>query len=118
MNPYSAQDRLDAQMAASFAAVKTVFSWLPLRDIIEPPHQRFDAALARQIALHITIRSFNVPKRRVVELQDRSREAVNRALRTVDECLESPEFAEIYRLIQTRAREFFGQKMTDARNAA
>ncbi|MCD2176478.1 hypothetical protein [Rhizobium sp. C1] len=105
-------------MAASFAAVKTIFAWLPLRDIIEPPHQQFDAMLARQIALHITIRTFHVPKRRVVELQQRSREAVNRALRTIDERLDSPEFASIYRLIQTRAREFFGQKMTDARNAA
>lgn len=111
VNRYSAQERLEAQMAACVAAVQGEFRWLPLRDIISPPHRQFDAALARQIALHLLVRHFDVPKRRVVELQERSREAVNRALRTVDERLSSPLFAQAYERISAEADELYSSKL-------
>lgn len=117
MNRYSAQDRLQAQMAACVAAVQGEFRWLPLRDIIEPPHRQFDAALARQIALHLLIVRFEVPKRRVVELQERSREAVNRALRTVEERLSEPLFARTYERISVQACELYHTKIMNAEAA-
>lgn len=117
INLYSAQDRLEAQMAACVAAVQGEFRWLPLRDIVKPPHRQFDAALARQIALHLLIRRFDVPKRRVVELQERSREAVNRALRTVDDRLSSPLFAQAYERMSAGARELYTAEIINAEAA-
>lgn len=90
--------------AACFVAAKDLFPWLSLRDVIAPPHEWFDAALARQIALHLMVKTFFVPKRRVVEMQGRSREAVNRALRTIDERLGEPLFFECYQDLTDRAR--------------
>ncbi len=118
MNPYSEHDRLDAQMAACFAAVAKVFCWLSVRDIVEPPHEKFDAAFARQIGLHVMIRHFHVPKRRVVAMQERSREAVNRALRTVDARLMEPKFQDVYAGIVRDAQAHFAQDMTRASSAA
>jgi hypothetical protein len=53
--------------------------------VIAPPHRWFDAALARQMVIHLMVKGFNIPKRRVVEMQGRSREAINRALTTLSD---------------------------------
>lgn len=100
--------------AACFAAVSEHFPHLSLRDVIAPPHQWFDAALARQIALHLMVRQFNLPKRRVVEMQQRSREAVNRALRTIDERLVDRPFASSYGAMAERAHILLIHRIEEA----
>lgn len=114
LNAHSAQDRFDAIMAASIAAVSEHFSHLAVRDIIEPPHEWFDAMLARQVALHVVIAAFNVPKRRVVEMQGRSREAINRGLRTIDQRRFDPVFNQQYEKIADRARTLLAEAYADA----
>ncbi|SIR41437.1 hypothetical protein SAMN05880590_12719 [Rhizobium sp. RU35A] len=100
---YNAKALYEAQLHACYAAVREGFPHLAIRDIVEPPHQWFDAALARQVVIHLMVTEFRWPKRRVVEMEDRSREAVNRALRTVDTRLETPRFNTHYRSIAARA---------------
>ena len=118
MNLYSAADRLDTMMAACVAAVQGEFRWLPVHDIIDPPHSYFDAALARQIAIHLLVRRFHIPKRRVVEMQARSREAVNRALRTVDDRLSIIPFAAAYARMEAAAHEFYSEQIIEASHVA
>lgn len=81
---------------AAITGVRTRFPHLAADDIAFPPHQWFDAALARQIALHLLVTRFDVPKRAVAEELERSREAVNRALRTIDDRLQYPDFQDAY----------------------
>lgn len=99
----SAEEREDALFHACVMAVGEGLPHLAVGEIIDPPHDMFDAALARQIALHIMIRQFHVPKRRVVEMQGRSREAVNRALRIIDARCERPVFLAHYAFMAGRA---------------
>ncbi len=105
MNRSDQKQIYEATMHACLCAVRDGFPHLAFRDIVDPPHQWFDAALARQVALHLMIREFGWPKRRVVEIEDRSREAVNRALRTIDRRLESPRFARHYQTMKAHAHE-------------
>ncbi|MCR9122970.1 MAG: hypothetical protein NXH91_11935 [Phyllobacteriaceae bacterium] len=88
---------------AAVTGVQLRFKHLSKDDIIAPPHQWFDAALARQIALHLLHREFDVPKRALAGEIVRSREAVNRALRTVDERLQDEAFASSYSAIKRHA---------------
>lgn len=81
---------------ASVRGVQSRFPHLSEADIASPPHHWFDAALARQIALHLLVQHFDVPKRAVAQELERSRAAVNRALQTIDERLEYPEFQDAY----------------------
>ena len=90
--------------AACYIAAAELFPWLSLRDVIAPPHEWFDAALARQVALHLMVQTFFVPKRRVVEMHGRSREALNRGLRTIDQRLEGPAFFACYQRCADVAR--------------
>lgn len=114
LNLHSQSALHDAAFHACVLAVRDGFPHLALRDIIDPPHRWFDAALARQVAIHLMVRVFHIPKRRVVEHQERSREAVNRALRTIDERLQSPRFANHYRRIAEAARASLTARMEDA----
>lgn len=114
MNPHDERSVHDALFAACVLSVSEGFPHLCVADIIDPPHDMFDAALARQIALHILISRFGLPKRRVVEMQQRSREAINRALATVDARLEAPEFASHYRALADRARDLVEAQKDEA----
>lgn len=93
---------------ASVKGVQTEFKHLSFDDIMYPPHQWFDAALARQIAIHVLNSRFDVPKRRIAMELVRSRAAVNRALEIVDGRLAHEDFAQCYELIV--------HKTTDALN--
>lgn len=114
LNLHSQAALHDAAFHAAVLAVRDGFPHLALRDIIDPPHQWFDAALARQVVIHLMVHTFRIPKRRVVEHQDRSREAVNRALRTIDARLTSPRFEAHYRRIVAAARGSLTARMEDA----
>ncbi|WP_048648976.1 hypothetical protein [Nitratireductor soli] len=114
MNRHNERDVHDALFHACVLAVAEGFPHLAVRDIIEPPHDLFDAALARQVAIHLMVARFGLPKRRVVEMQQRSREAINRALATVDCRLETAAFETHYRMIAKRAGELVDARMEDA----
>lgn len=105
INRFDQRQVYEATLHACLAAVAEGFPHLAMRDIVEPPHEWFDAALARQIVMHLVIYEFGWPKRRVVEVEERSREAINRALRTINRRLEHPKFALHYRAMKVRARE-------------
>ena len=111
-------DRYALEINACILAVRNGFPHLNARDIINPPHQWFDAALARQVVMHLMIRELDWPKRRVVEIEDRSREAINRALRTIDQRLETPRFETHYRRMACLARELMLWQAIDIEAAA
>lgn len=105
VNQFNEREMLDLIYRACLVAVGAGFPHLPLSAIIDPPHPWFDAAFARQIVLHLMIARFDIPKRRVdVDLR-RSREAIHRAMRVVDERLDSPEFEAHYRKMAAHAEE-------------
>lgn len=89
----------DLAFHACVAAVADAFPHLSIAAIIHPPHRWFDAALARQVVIHLMVRRFHIPKRRVTIMQERAREAVNRAVRTIDERLEDETFAAHYETV-------------------
>jgi len=105
----------DAIYHACIFAVREGFPHLRVRDIINPPHEWFDAALARQVVLHLMISHFSLAKRRVVAMQERSREAVNRALVTIDQRLATSEtFTTHYRNIGELAQSLLRQRLDEA----
>ena len=109
-----AGDRLSALLAgaefthaafrASIEGVQEQMGHLTVEQICEPPREWLDAALARQIAIHLTVNRFAVQKRRIAIELERSREAINRALRTVDERLAHDAFANRYEAMAERAQ--------------
>ncbi|UDF29801.1 UNVERIFIED_ORG: hypothetical protein LHK14_00315 [Roseateles sp. XES5] len=113
LNQYDQKQVYDATVHACLCAVREGFPHLAIRDIVDPPHEWFDAALARQITMHLVIREFGWPKRRVVEMEDRSREAINRALRTVDARIAHDRFALHYQTIAERARVLLFLRLSD-----
>ncbi|MFD1792111.1 hypothetical protein ACFSE0_10725 [Ochrobactrum teleogrylli] len=113
-NPYSEQERLQVMLACCYAGVQTGFRHLALRDIIDPPHQWFDAMLARQIAIHIMATDFGVPKRRIVAMQQRQRTSISFAIRAVDCRIENPTFEAAYRRMASRAVNLFEKQLEKA----
>jgi len=103
LNVFNQNALYEAHLHACFAAVREGFPHLTVGDIVDPPHDWFDAALARQVVMHLMVTELKWPKRRVVEVENRSREAINRALRTIDARMESHRFAAHYRLMAHRA---------------
>ncbi len=94
----------DRAFHACVAVVASGFPHLGIAAIIEPPHRWFDAALARQIVIHLMVRRYHIPKRRAVLMQGRSREAVNRALRTIDEQVSDDAIAAHYAAVERDAQ--------------
>lgn len=114
LNRHSSTAMHDGIFHACVLAVRDGFPHLSAQAIIDPPHEWFDAALARQIVIHMMVKVFSIPKRRVVEHQDRSREAVNRALRTIDRRKEHPRFEQHYQRIVAAARGSLHARLEDA----
>ncbi|SOC41630.1 hypothetical protein SAMN05892877_10936 [Rhizobium subbaraonis] len=115
VNPYSESERLGLMLSCCYDAVRTGFRHLALRHIISPPRNWFDAALARQIAIHILNVEFEVPRRRIVAMQARQRTSISFAIQAVDRRLEDPVFARAYRRMADHAKKLF---MTTLQKAA
>ncbi|ELT49096.1 MULTISPECIES: hypothetical protein [Brucella] len=114
-NPFSEEERLQIMLACCYAAVQQGgFQHLALRDIIDPPHNWFDALLARQVAIHILATQFGVPKRRIVTMQARQRTSVSFAVHAVDRRLETEAFADAYRRMAALAESLFEQELEKA----
>lgn len=114
LNPYDEAQRMELMMACCFKAVQAHFSHLAVRDIVEPPHDFFDAALARQIAIHILNVEFAVPRRRIVKMQARQRTSISFAIQRVDDRLGCPVFARAYGRMAARAKAIFMHQMRKA----
>lgn len=112
LNVFDQNALYDAHLHACFAAVREGFPHLAVGEIVDPPHDWFDAALARQVVMHLMVTELKWPKRRVVEAENRSREAINRALRTVDARLGSLRFAAHYKAMALRARTLINLQIT------
>ncbi len=117
VNLFDQQQMYEATLHAATMAVQDGFPHLSVRDILDPPHMWFDAALARQVVMHLMVREFEWPKRRVVEVEDRSREAINRALRTIDGRLENRRFENHYRSMARQARDLLSLRLSDSEAA-
>lgn len=81
---------------ASVTGVQTGFKHLSRTDIAHPPHQWFDAMLARQIAIHIAVRRHHVALRRIARELDRNKGSVLLALKAVDRRLANEKFGRAY----------------------
>lgn len=114
LNPYSEEERLQVMLSCCYAGVQLNFRHLALRDIINPPHEWFDAMLARQIAIHILATEFGVPKRRIVAMQERQRTAISFAIRAIDSRLDNEAFEKAYRRMAQRALTLFEQQILEA----
>lgn len=114
LNPYSEDQRLQVMLTCCFTAVKSGFQHLAMRDIIEPPHEWFDAALARQVAIHLFHVHFDVPKRRIHEMMNRRRASIAAAIHTIDNRLECPVFARAYNRMAGRASDLFMREIQKA----
>ncbi|WP_375689238.1 hypothetical protein [Bartonella sp. AP57NXGY] len=114
LNPYSEVERLEAMLACSFKAVSGGFKHLPIRYIIDPPHGLFDAALARQIVIHILHYQFEVPRRRIVAIQARQRTSISLSMQVINRRLEEPVFAKAYRRWAGRAMDLFFKEIRKA----
>jgi len=110
----SEPDQFKAAYTATILAVSEGFPHLSIAEIIDPPHAYFDAALARQVALHIMVNQLCWPKRRVVEELARSREALNRGLRTIDDRLEGAQFLGHYESIAARTCDLLSDARAEA----
>lgn len=114
LNPYSEDQRLQVMLTCCFTAVKSGFQHLAMRDIIEPPHQWFDAMLARQIAIHLFHHQFDVPKRRIHEMMNRRRRSISEACYAVENRLECPVFTKAYERMAKRANDLFMREIHKA----
>lgn len=115
-NPFDQDARVRAQYSAAIKGVGELFSWLPLTAIEEPPHQQFDAYLARQIAVHITCEFFGVPRKRLVAVTDRARQRIGEAIEAVEQRRDEPVFEHAYRTMCGLSQAQFEQAMREALN--
>lgn len=83
-------------------------------NIIDPPHGLFDVALARQIAIHILHYQFEVPRRRIVSIQERQRTSISLSLQVINRRLMEAVFARAYRRWAGRAMDLFLREMDKA----
>ncbi|MFK5980844.1 MAG: hypothetical protein QM488_18370 [Rhizobiaceae bacterium] len=88
---------------ASVSGVQSGFKHLSKENIAYPPHCWLDAALARQIAIHIMIEKFDIPRRQIARELERNRATILNAMRTVDERMLNPEFADSYETMSEAA---------------
>lgn len=107
INPYSEEERLQAMISACYNASRSHFNHLPLRHIINPPVDMFDAKLARQMAIYVLHIDFDVPRRRLVSVLGVARWTVMQAVRTVEQRRFEALFDRAYERISARAKDNF-----------
>jgi hypothetical protein len=113
-NDYDENERNTVCYRCCIAAVQLSFPHLAVRDIIDPPHHWFDAALARQIAIHLMVTKFHVPRRRIAIDLNRNRASIGTAMTTIDNRLSDPTFEAAYGDIAERSESYFQIKLQEA----
>ena len=117
-NPYSEDERLAAMVSAAFRASRSHFNHLPIRHLIDPPVDQFDAKLARQITIHVLNVQFDIPRRRLTKLLGVGRAMVLQSIRTVDTRRLEPVFERAYERIAARAQDNFMTALVEDAEAA
>ena len=113
-NAFNQDERIMAQYGAALDAVAERFCWLDRQAIENPPHQWFDAYLARQIAVHITCEFFDVPRKRLVAITDRARQRIGEAIGVVEDRRDDDAFEGAYRAMCGRANALYQSRLTEA----
>lgn len=108
MNIYSSEDRQKLMLTCCYSAAARHFSHIALRDIIEPPHDMLDAALARQCAVTMMRDYFDVPVKRTAKLTGRSIGRIGNTMRKVNLRRECPVFDRAYHKMGLRALALYG----------
>jgi hypothetical protein len=103
---------LEAEIDAAVTAVAELLPHLDRADILHPPHAWFDAALARQMVVHVLVEEFGAPKRVVSAVSLMNREAIVRGLRVIDRRLQSPAFARTMARIRDRAADILSERVS------
>lgn len=109
MNIYSEDDRHRLMQTCCYSAVARHFSHLSLEDIIDPPNDMLDAALARQCALTMMRDYFNVPARRIAKITDRNVGRIKQTMWKVTLRRDCPVFDRAYHKMGLRALALYGQ---------
>ncbi|WP_421579083.1 hypothetical protein [Shinella sp. M31] len=117
-NPYSQDERLAVMVSAAFRASRSHFNHLPIRFLIDPPRELFDAKLARQITIHILNVEFGIPRRRLTKLLCVGRAMVLQSIRTVEQRRYEPVFERAYERISARAKDNFMTALAEDAEAA
>lgn len=114
MNKLNDDELYELSFRVCVAVVKETFNHIPAERIIKPIQGEFDAFLARQIVLHLLVHEFGLVRRRIGDLIDIRRSALNASIRTIDSRLDEPEFAAQYRLWATRAQDMYLDRLAEA----
>lgn len=114
LNIHSQKDMYQATWSACVLATSEGFPHLTVAEIITPPHSYFDAALARQIAIHLMVIQFDWPRRRVYQETLHNRGTIGRGMQVIDERLQSVKFENHYRTIAARASELLAARIREA----
>lgn len=114
MNRFNENERITEIYRCCIAAAQKHFCHIPVADVLEPPHHWFDAALARQVAIHIACTKFHIPRRRFAEHFERRRGTIGAGIRTIDNRLDTSEFQAVYSSIASDAQTHFDIKLQEA----
>lgn len=109
LNLYNEQLRLKAQMTCAYNAAHSGFKYLPIRFIINPPHQLPEAMLARQVAVHIMWNEFKIPRRRIASALHRQRTSISFNIQKINRRLQEPIFAREYTKWCEKARSSYAR---------
>lgn len=106
-NPHNVSHRQQLMLTCCYQSVREHFSHLAIRDIIAPPHGKFDALLARQVAITLMRDAFGVPRRRIAHILERQRGRICTITKIIDFRRECPVFDAAYLRMADRAVEFY-----------
>lgn len=98
---------------AAIVAAHQHFPHLEWLQVLKPPKNMLDAALARQFALYIVVMRFGVPKKRVSKIAEISREVFWRFLPKFEERMVSTEFRDHLDAIELTAREVIERRVAE-----
>lgn len=98
---------LALRIEAAVQAVAEAMSHLSPAAIMDPPHAWFDAALARQMVVHILVNELEVPRRLVASVSLMSRAAVATAIRTIEARSADETFVVAMTWMQARASQLY-----------
>lgn len=113
MNRLNDNDLYELHFRVCTAVVKRSFDHLSVEGITQPKHGHFDAYLARQIVVHLLVHKFGLVRRRVGDLVEMRRTALNQSMRTIDKRLEDPDFTKKYRIWAKEAQDLYLDKLAE-----
>ncbi|WP_321447418.1 hypothetical protein [uncultured Cohaesibacter sp.] len=113
MNRLNEDELYELHFRVCVAVVHESFKHIPIAKIIEPEHSQFDAYLARQIVVHLLVHEFGLIRRRVGDLIGMRRTALNASIRTIDNRLDEPAFADQYRMWAKRTTDLYLDELAE-----